>query len=1346
MSREIRRAAWVWLVMVLAVFDAHAAECTDIFQSGAGINEELPEERRLTFDVDEWPSPAPWPPSGTQLSGGDYYYEDDDIDNNYVLSIAPGEVVRIFVDGNFEIGNNSEINRFGDVDQLLLLVDGDVEVGNGSIFKGILYATGDIELKNNSLIDGVVASEDEIDQANNADVVHSPEAVTPALLEGLCDIASAGGLPVFDNFESYQPGASIDGNNGGSNWGGPWEGAAGQSVTDTSDNPLEFIDSEGRRIRSATTLEITGNNGAVAARPLDGTFTGDTVFLSMLVRFTGNPTDNDFVGFWIEESGFGASPQFGLKMNEGSGGVNDFFVRLDRNASYSTDLETGRTYLLVAQYSKQDGNFFRNGKLWVNPECNATPPATPSAERDASPANQVSEISRVGFRSENLSGPDAFEIGQVAIGTRWTDVVNCSPGPLVEYRMEQADLSGTAGEILDTSGNDNHATPLGGLQTSNENPALAGNPGTCRYGDFDGSNDQIRDSSAGNYLNGLEAITVMAWVYNAASLSGNDRGVFFTDGTGSGRDNRLGLRYDTQGFFGDGSNVIKASVFTDECNPNQECLQVETVSGQMAQNEWQHLAMTWTTAGEIKVYINGTEAGTSGTQGSGGTGALAGVDRLDIGQGAKGQRWQGGIDEFRIFGVALTQAEIMDEMSRAFPCSGIGPNHIRLTHPGQGLTCSPAEVTVEACANQECSSLFTDPVEVSFSSPSSGWTPDPVVFSGQTDVQLRVTEPATVILDADAVSPSARNSTRCFSGSVETCELAFLDAGFVINVPDHVSDSPVNGTIAAVRKDEETERCVPGFSNESKDVSVWSGYSNPSGGSLPVIVDGTSVSGTLPGTQKTLNFDSDGVAPIDLRYPDVGRVALNARHEGTGDSEGLLMTGTGSFVARPAYFTLDIPDNPQATNVADGNVFVAAGEAFPVTVSARNVSDDITPNFGRESAPESVALTTSLVAPAAGFEPPLSGAFGAFGLDCNGDPAQQGTACGNFNWPEVGIISLTPSLSSGAYLGGENVTGNAVSSVGRFVPARFDMQIVDAGAVEPYCSVSNSFAYIGQDLGWSPGSEPLLEVQALAAGGTVTRNYTAGSFLRLDSSGVERMAPDSDGTAEGTQGALLPVSTTLDAMAQSVFSPGVVRFTFSGVDTLRYLKEPAALVDAFTPDYRIAIERILDQDNVTSTQAALSLRPAFAFEMRFGRIVLDNAFGPEILPLMVPVRAEYYDGGRFIPNTDESCWTFNLPDATALDFSGSALNSADTEVLPVNGGQMMAGRVLDAEQPTLSAPGEGKSELPGNRGIELELAVPAWLKYFWDAEQPEDLGDPSAFATFGVHRGSDRIIYWREVR
>ncbi|MCL7945984.1 DUF6701 domain-containing protein [Marinobacter sp. ATCH36] len=232
-------------------------------------------------------------------------------------------------------------------------------------------------------------------------------------------------MPVFDNFESYPPGTSIDGNDGGSNWGGSWDGAGGQSIIDTSANRLEFLASNGLSIRSDTTLEITGNNNRIATRPLSGSFDGDDTYLSMLVRFQGTPGNNDFLVFWLQNPDFGDSPQFGIKVNEGGGGARDFFIRLDRDANYSTEFEPGQTYLLVARFSKNSQDYYEQGRLWVNPQCTDSPPPTASANILSNPASKVSEVTELGLRSENISGDASVQVGQVAAGEQWSDVVRC---------------------------------------------------------------------------------------------------------------------------------------------------------------------------------------------------------------------------------------------------------------------------------------------------------------------------------------------------------------------------------------------------------------------------------------------------------------------------------------------------------------------------------------------------------------------------------------------------------------------------------------------------------------------------------------------------------------------------------------------------------------------------------------------------------------------------------------------------------------------------------------------------------------------------------------------------------
>ena len=457
----------VFSALVLFATAAHGAECTEVFSDTSGVNENLPGGTRLTFDTDDWKNDpvAPdvrteWPASGTELStSGDYYFEEDKLEGSYSLTVAPDAAVRIFVDGDMKFEDTAALNSSGTPDQLQLFVDGKIDVKDNALIRGRVYATNKLKVENNARIEGLVLADDKLDVKDNAvirGVVYATKdlkveddaliegvtgsekkteikdngtvsvdnsAVNQRLLSGLCEPPGAVTLPVVDTFESYSPG-SIDGLSGGTGWGGPWSGLAGQALVDTSADPLLFQADNGLSIRSLTTLEISDNDNRIATRPLDGTFTGDSLYMSMLVRFEGTPGNNDFLAFWVQSPGFGDSPQFGVKVNEGGGGTDDFFVRLDTNADYSTDLVPGQTYLLVAQFEKDGTGYFNRGRLWVDPQCTDAPPAT-SASVARNPSSEVTEISEIGLRSANLGGGELIQVGQIAAGEQWTDVVQC---------------------------------------------------------------------------------------------------------------------------------------------------------------------------------------------------------------------------------------------------------------------------------------------------------------------------------------------------------------------------------------------------------------------------------------------------------------------------------------------------------------------------------------------------------------------------------------------------------------------------------------------------------------------------------------------------------------------------------------------------------------------------------------------------------------------------------------------------------------------------------------------------------------------------------------------------------
>ncbi|WP_421858241.1 DUF6701 domain-containing protein [Marinobacter salarius] len=669
-------------------------------------------------------------------------------------------------------------------------------------------------------------------------------------------------------------------------------------------------------------------------------------------------------------------------------------------------------------------------------------------------------------------------------------------------------------------------------------------------------------------------------------------------------------------------------------------------------------------------------------------------------------------------------------------------DHFEIEHSGSSLTCRPETVTIRACDNADCSQTFNDPVDVTLS-PSSGWLGgNTFTMTGGTATRtLRVTTLSTVTLGVPNSSPSTKPFARtlCSDGSpgnvsASKCDLTFYDAGFDISVPNHVSDTGQTATIAAVRKDDTSEQCVPGFDNETKSVSLWSGYTNPSTGTLPLFADGSALPGSS-GPTRSLTFDANGEATVEIRYADVGRIGLNARYEGSGDDAGLVMIGNSEFVARPDHFNLTIPGNPAATAVAADNDFVAAGADFEINVAAVNASGNVTPNFGKESPNEGVSLLAELVAPVGGAIPPLVGLFGTFGEDCNGSAGAGGTACGEFSWPEVGIIKLTPSLASGSYMGTADVDGNAVEHVGRFIPARFDVSKFD-GEVSPYCSVSTPFAYSGKSLGWRTGLAPTFQIDAVNVDGLVTTNYTLGSFQRLAAGDIGRTADNTDLVTVNAAGDLYPVQTALDAGGLDIVDRGRLQYRFAATDSITYEKTVDSIVRPFTPSYEIKLTLLEDADGVTSPQLPLAVTPVFGFDIRYGRLELTNAYGPETSDIVVPFEVQYFSSAMdgFVRNQADSCWTYNTSTDVSLDQSG--LSGGSTSVDGVSD-TLAAGRPKPGSELVLTAPGE-----PNSGDVLATFVVPIWLQDDFNGDG--SLEDPSALATFGVYRGHDRVIYWQE--
>ena len=430
---------WLLLGLTMMARAASAALCSDVFPAA------LTEYAAAQLDLPPKPwSTSSWPGKGSSLTAGDYYFTGTTLTAaNYNLSVAGSGTVRIFVDGDLTIVNkNLALNVGGNTSQLILIVDGNLyfsDKATGASINGIVYTTGfqyyDYNVWSSSVTPAVSGATTVLNgggllllrSEHCGGAIHrsatmpmpSPMPISASSAPDPCPLCRC--LTTSAVTPAVQLPATTAVPAGAAPGAGRRDRRSRMSALTRWSTRRTMVCPCGR----TQALRLSQKNDRIAYRPLASTSTASSVYLSMLVRFNGTPGDNTFLGFWIQNPSYGESPQFGIKMNRGNGsGPEDFFVRLDTNGAYAKTLTPGQTYLLVAEFTKGAAGYYTQGKLWVDPDCEASPgPADASISVD--PSVHVSQISEIGLRTDNLSSGSSFDVGQVAAGENWTDVVQC---------------------------------------------------------------------------------------------------------------------------------------------------------------------------------------------------------------------------------------------------------------------------------------------------------------------------------------------------------------------------------------------------------------------------------------------------------------------------------------------------------------------------------------------------------------------------------------------------------------------------------------------------------------------------------------------------------------------------------------------------------------------------------------------------------------------------------------------------------------------------------------------------------------------------------------------------------
>ena len=672
-------------------------------------------------------------------------------------------------------------------------------------------------------------------------------------------------------------------------------------------------------------------------------------------------------------------------------------------------------------------------------------------------------------------------------------------------------------------------------------------------------------------------------------------------------------------------------------------------------------------------------------------------------------------------------------------------DHLEITHPGTSNLC-PANVTVQACLSSTVpcpagsvvsTGTLTGGISVSPSSPSV--TASPSVFSiGSGNptgtVALTGSAPGGIYtLSASGLSTLPLNGVKCWNtaNSSASCLYTVTNSACVSNFECLETGLAYNNltTSPSSRNPLYTKVAGTGFTFDV--VALQSGgqqatsYTANSGVTVQLFDDSAS-------PQLACSAYSSPIASqaITFTSTDLGRKTIPANFTVSNayrkvrcrvvDSN-VAVKGCSSddFAVRPSSFTVT------ATGSADADSTGTSATASPKIKTGANFSLTTTANaIGYDGTP-SVDTTKILAHTGAAQAGIVSGNFAAAN-------ATTSVATGStFNYNEVGYFRFnangvydntftavdsangdcTSGFSASGGINACNFGNTAITSYfGRFIPDHF---AVTPSTATPACS--NNFTYFGQD-----GLSTAFTLTAQNSANATTQNYT-GSFAKL---GLTTWTNYNFSAATLPAGAVLSGSATAPTGSWSNGLASVVA------------KHQISRPSAATAPTNITISAApTDSDGVTMASTAVSAASNF----KYGRLLMPNTYGSELLSLNVPIEAQYWNGSAYQRNQQDSC---SVIPAASIAMGNYRNNLAACETALSGAGIMSAGKV----SATLSKPGSGNngsvdltinlSSAAGNTCTPASTpAAAAGLPWFGTI-------NPSSRATFGLFKTP--VIYMRE--
>lgn len=707
-------------------------------------------------------------------------------------------------------------------------------------------------------------------------------------------------------------------------------------------------------------------------------------------------------------------------------------------------------------------------------------------------------------------------------------------------------------------------------------------------------------------------------------------------------------------------------------------------------------------------------------------------------------------------------------------------DHYRVLHDGAGITCAAENIEIQACANSDCTNVIEAFVSATLTSTGSqvptGFSYDSAPSSSTTSVSLNQDTAEIITLGLQDMSQTATGSpaVRCFNTqtNVESCEMTFVDFGFIVEVSDFIARSDdnankVGGTIQAVKSvagvggDNVCEADLVGEKTVQIGVNYnLIGFSAPH--QLQISTDSGSEYPNAAGLSLPLDFNvTNATVPFYLAYENVGQITLSVT-----DSNNSSITGSDTFIVYPDALQVLVQDSggQDLANFASGNGYVA-GNDFNFTIRSVNLDGNVITNYS----PGALQINPSFAPGMTGLPSGVSDVnFHYTYLDnLSVSQTKTVTAKESDTWDDFGGVFTNGMLSStqarfddvgefeinvrdNNFFGYSIVTENAAATfAGRFTPAYFEILEVTTPEID---ETNDDFSYFGEQLTFT--GVPEFQIIARNALGGVTFNYDDKYFsLNLNQFEYTDNNINVMGFDPGTLNVTSSDNEDWDGIVEIQLNGS---FSYTKTSTLYqpfnvdlnlnlYSNSPTNINDRVLADGDGIAYDATPLNNITLNNSELNtdafiVNSITGTELRYGRIRLENAFGPEEEPLKVEMKTEYWNGTNFILNIDDTMTSFASYQGV---LTGGASAQYEAVIQPDSGTRLFFEGVAPSGQGLFIQVADDGTATSSELKLEL-TDFQEHLKFDWNGDDTIDSDDEvTSNILLGRYRGNDRIIYKR---